>query len=1090
MASTRRPRRQQAPWTMILLGIWLWVTPTLGAENPPTAGDGDQDSLATREAILAQERAALAESRAELEQIADQLETELDNLNVADVDAAAVDQARVDLESQRLAQDNLSAEITSAQRRIRQQEEALTELRAREQLLSNPARAGDSDTTAELQTTREAAQQAESQLALERETLANLREEEALLAQRLALAQRRLERLQTLYRQQQESHREDAQQSEEARLRGEAGEYLQQAAELRQRLTQDSPNLDPGQRQRLESELLATEELANLTELAIRLGAIDTTLGNLQSLVEAPTASPEELSEALAQRRNVAEELDTAATLLARKREVLADQLALLEQREIRTQEDRELREQGIALLRQVLDTLDTRSQTVTAQQGQADQLKTGLEQSFDTQRLRYLSAWTPLPLDLDAWHQHLAALAKAPEALIYQVQLSLASAARSVLEASPQRWWLSGAILLSLALAVVWLRRGVIPTLSRWRSAEAPFVQQLGHVILGLMEHNLLGIAIAAAAVIVVFAVEAPPPGRNIILTLILLWTGIKLPVNLAWLTLAAPHVPQERRRPALYRHWRNILVLGGVLSAITILAHLSRLPTESIALFDRLFMLYLLLAVRPVLHLRGLLLQVLSHHYSHHTWLTTLRVISLFLPLALLVTAATGLIGFLNLAWTASWYVLVFAAMLALWLILQGLINDTARWLLTHSQTSQVEDFRAVRDTVRPLQQFFSLLLFSGLLVGLAGIYGLDPEATFANAWLTLTLVVLGVVVCYEALLFLASYGARKADSAWGVAVIRHARKPAGLIMLTATGQLLVPRLDLPSGVIDTISHFLAMVQIGAISWLVVKLVSVLDDVMTLRYREVHKTSLGARRTHTQIRVLRQIVRIAVCILAVGAMLMTFPTIRQLGTGLLASAGAAGLIIGIAARPLFENLIAGIQIGLTQPIRLDDVVIVQGEWGRIAEINATYVVVHIWDDRRLVVPLKFFNEQPFENWTRTSGELLGTVHLTVDYTFPVDEARLEVKRILEESGMWDGRAWGVQVTDASAQGMELRVLLSAPDAGTAWDLRCLIREKLIAFIHQRYPGSLPRVRAQIGEDQQSRTSAPIVSEETLSRP
>jgi len=1074
-------RREVLP--ILWLVLWLgWSLPALGQEDPVAAPPPAGSSLADQEATLARERAALEKARAELDRTAEGLADELSALTAGDIGATDVDQARVDLESQRLSLENLQAEIENTERRLREREQTLTELRAREQLLSNPARTQTPDTNAELEATRQAIQEQQSRLALERESLAQLREQQALLDERLELARSRLERLQELYLQQQQTSRVDAQQTEETRLRSQARRFLERAASLRQRLAQGTAGLSPALRNRLETEVTSTEEMADLTELAIRLGAIDTTLDSLAALAGMASASPTALAAALERQRAITRELADAADLLERKQAVLEEQLALLEQREADSALARRLRNESIGLLERVLRELNTRARTVDRQLLQAAELDPRLQTSYREQRFRYLTVWVPPPLSLDAWQQSLAELTAVPEALGYQVQLSVASAARSVLEAQPRRWWLLGATLAALAVGVVLIRRRIIPILARWRGAETPFFQQLGHVVLGLVEHNLLGLAFAASAVIVVFTVQATPPGRDIILTLILLWTGIKLPVNLAWLLLAAPHVPRQRRRPELYRQWRAVLILGGALAAVTILAHLSELPAQTRALFDRLFMLYLLLTVVPVLRVRNLLIQVLDRHYAHQTWLLTLRFISLFLPLSLLVTAALGLIGFLNLAWTASWYVLVFTTMLALWLILQGLLNDTGRWLLAVVRGQRDDDPMGLGDTIRPLHRLLSVLLFSGLLVALAAVYGWDREGTFSTAWAILTLVVVGVIGLYEALLFGAHHLARRAGNVWGLALIRHARKPVGLIMLVATAQLLLPRLTLPGAIVEDLGHFLVMVQIAAVSWLVVQLVSVLDDVMTARYRQVHKTSLGARRTHTQIRVLRQIARICVSILAVGAMLMTFPTIRQLGAGLLASAGAAGLVIGIAARPLFENLIAGIQIGLTQPIRLDDVVIVEGEWGKIAEINATYVVVHIWDDRRLVVPLKYFNEQPFQNWTRTSGELLGTVFLTVDYTFPVDEARQEVKRILEASGMWDGRAWGLQVTDANDRGMELRVLMSAPDAGTAWDLRCLVREKLIGFIQARYPQSLPRMRADLRQDSGARASPPIL--------
>jgi len=189
---------------------------------------------------------------------------------------------------------------------------------------------------------------------------------------------------------------------------------------------------------------------------------------------------------------------------------------------------------------------------------------------------------------------------------------------------------------------------------------------------------------------------------------------------------------------------------------------------------------------------------------------------------------------------------------------------------------------------------------------------------------------------------------------------------------------------------------------------------------------------------------------------------------------------------VTGCAARPFLENLIAGVQIGLTQPIRIEDVVIVEGEWGRIAEINATHVVVRIWDDRRLIVPLNYFNTKPFQNWTWANSELLGTAFFYVDYTFPVEAGRQELKRILDESGLWDGRAWGLQVTDTTDRTVTLRALMSAPDASSAWDLRCLVRERFVAFLQTYYPQCLPRTRfseSRCGEPDQALLALPADS-------
>ena len=187
------------------------------------------------------------------------------------------------------------------------------------------------------------------------------------------------------------------------------------------------------------------------------------------------------------------------------------------------------------------------------------------------------------------------------------------------------------------------------------------------------------------------------------------------------------------------------------------------------------------------------------------------------------------------------------------------------------------------------------------------------------------------------------------------------------------------------------------------------------------------------------------------------------------QYGVSLFASAGAAGLIVGLAARPVLSNLLAGIQIAMTQPIRVEDVVIVEGEWGRIEAVTSTYVVIRIWDLRRLIVPLSYFIEKPFQNWTYQTADLIGSVFLHVDYTVPVDRVRQELNAIVKSSAKWDRKVAVLQVTDTPAGMVELRALVSARNSGDAWDLRCEVREKLIAFLQREYPDALPRQRVAV---------------------
>ena len=268
-----------------------------------------------------------------------------------------------------------------------------------------------------------------------------------------------------------------------------------------------------------------------------------------------------------------------------------------------------------------------------------------------------------------------------------------------------------------------------------------------------------------------------------------------------------------------------------------------------------------------------------------------------------------------------------------------------------------------------------------------------------------------------------------------------------------------------------IGPLRHLNGVLLIAALTWLAARAVrGVADGVIALHPADV-ADNLRARRVQTQTRVLARIAASTVLVAGLAFILMTFPRARQLGTSILASAGVAGLVVGLAARSVFSNLLAGLQIALAQPIRIDDVLIVEGEWGRVEEISATYVVLRIWDERRLIIPLQWFIEHPFQNWTRREAAMLGTVMLWVDYSLPVEAVRQEAQRQCEALPLWDKRVCVLQVTDANEHAIQLRVLASSADSSSNWDLRCRVREGLIAFVQQHHPDSLPRMRAELRE-------------------
>jgi small-conductance mechanosensitive channel len=272
----------------------------------------------------------------------------------------------------------------------------------------------------------------------------------------------------------------------------------------------------------------------------------------------------------------------------------------------------------------------------------------------------------------------------------------------------------------------------------------------------------------------------------------------------------------------------------------------------------------------------------------------------------------------------------------------------------------------------------------------------------------------------------------------------------------------------LDASSGVAALLPRILSVLTIALSGWFAVRAVLGLIDYFVSAYSIDHADNLEARRMQTQIRLLGRVLIIVVSIATVAGVLVSIPSIRNIGVSLFASAGIAGLAIGLAARPALSNLIAGIQIALTQPIRLEDAVVVEGEWGWIEEINMTFVVVRIWDLRRLVLPISYFIEKPFQNWTRTTADILGSVMLYMDYGVPLDEIRAEFGHALRASKYWDGKVEVVHVTDCTEKTMQIRLLMSAGNSSRAWELRCEVRERLISYLQRHHPESLPRIRLE----------------------
>lgn len=346
------------------------------------------------------------------------------------------------------------------------------------------------------------------------------------------------------------------------------------------------------------------------------------------------------------------------------------------------------------------------------------------------------------------------------------------------------------------------------------------------------------------------------------------------------------------------------------------------------------------------------------------------------------------------------------------------------------------------------------------------------LDQMFGWVPQWFVGLALVAGAIIGAVLLHHIAFLAARRAfgqKTPVVIVLLDRIAGPARLALCLAAVAFVLPLAPLNDPLRQQLSHFFVVAVIALIGWISARAV----DMGAARYLQQFRLDIEenflARKHVTQVRVFKRVIDTLIVIVAVSTALMTFDSVRQYGVSLFASAGAAGLIVGLAARPLLSNLIAGVQIAITQPIRIEDAVIIENEWGWIEDIASTYVVIRLWDWRRLVVPLSYFIERPFQNWTRDAQSLIGAIALHVDYGADVPRIRRRLEDAARESKLWDGVVVNLQVIDTNPHTIELRALVSARTAPQSWDLRCEIREKLLAFIREEMPEAFPRGRAVV---------------------
>jgi small-conductance mechanosensitive channel len=341
-----------------------------------------------------------------------------------------------------------------------------------------------------------------------------------------------------------------------------------------------------------------------------------------------------------------------------------------------------------------------------------------------------------------------------------------------------------------------------------------------------------------------------------------------------------------------------------------------------------------------------------------------------------------------------------------------------------------------------------------------------------SFAPSWavaLVIVIVAMGAAWLVHSAILAVLHRLFRAKRPYLQSVLDQTRVPTLLGVLLIAAAIALPAVPLGPDTKALLGRLLGLAVIGLIGWIAVTALRIAADLYLMRFRMDVEDNFLARKHVTQVRVLLGVAEVVIALLTLGFALMTFKEVRQYGVTLFASAGVAGIIAGFAARPVMSNFLAGVQLAISQPIRIGDAVIVENEWGNVEEITFSYVVIRLWDWRRLIVPISYFIEKPFQNWSRTSGELIGTVLLYVDHTTPVEAVRKKLNEIAAQSRLWNGKVVNLQVTDCNETTIQLRALVSANSAAAVWNLRCEVREKLIEFLQREYPHALPRRRNDV---------------------
>ncbi len=938
------------------------------APLPPVDLQKAAEQLQTLGQAVADDKVHIEQLRQEVDTLSTQQPGKAQALQVGQVTAMMVEQAKLDSGSIQLRQESVQAATTAVERRIGTLKQTIQQLEGQEQLLKNPAKetTEGGNRLEQLQSTSATLNQQRAELKLQQQNWMNLQELAELLVQRGKLAGQWQTRIEEIYRLQEEQSRREQREDRAKQLQQELQGQLNKVNELRAQLGQQGESLTVAGRGWLETRIQDAEERAVLLRWGIYYESlVADELARWSGLIDKTEVKPLQLQEGVQRLGSLHSELQSIYDLGQGKIDLFNQKKKILEQREA-TGADNRLRLEEISLVEGLLEELDTYQGQTKRQLEPIQQMRNRLETLYKERLSQDLSAREQLPGTAKEWQDLWTGLREAPSALLHQVRLSIESALEAIGRGGIAQW-LS---LLALGAGLVGAMVALLHYLNRPHTGDEnerddSFLARFLLAVQQLLRRNLRGSGVVAIVLLTLWLFEAPQPGLGIITTLVLLWFGVKILINLAWLLLASPQLPPAKQQPHLYHQVCWLLLLGGLLSAIAILAHLSDLPKPVIRTFDRLFMVYWLLIFFPLQRIRRYVLDVLALHYAGQFWFVSLGLLSLLLPLSLLVASILGLAGYLNLAWTIGSYMLIVAATLVGWLLIRGLFNDLVVVLKNYALSHSNYGLLWTQDIISPLYNILELGLAAGAMAVLLAVFNWRGEIAFLD----------------DALSFLS--------------------KP-----LLTLGSI---RISLWS-LIVTVATFLVVIWFGR--WL---------RAITYRWIFAGVTDLGIRHSlsvFAQYFVVLLGILIILRLIGVGL------------TTLAVFAGAVGVGIGFGLQAIANNFISGVLLLIERPLRSGNIVQIGNYTGEITRIGIRSLVLRNWDRHEVIIPNSEVITHAFVNWTHSDQIVRTVLMIGVSYKADPHEVQRILEQVMsDDPEVLDEPEWSVLLWDFAESSLSFRV-------------------------------------------------------------